>query len=234
MRAEVSPRAVGRAIGVLFILLLAAGVFAQGFVAERLIDFKNAGATAANVLGNPGLLRAGFAVFLVEMTCQVVIAALWYVLLRPVNKPIALSAAFIELTGAIVKTFARVFFIAPLWVLSNGNALTGFTLEQVQSTSLVLFRVGDEGAATALALFGFATLLNGYLIFRSGFLPNWLGVLAMVSGLCWLTFLYTPFGRGAFMITALFGLASSAAMIFWLLVKGVNAERWRAMRSATS
>lgn len=233
MRAEFSPKAVGRAIAVLFVVLLAAGVFAQAFVGERLINFSDAGATAANVLGNKDWLRAGYAVYLIEMTCQVTLAALWYVLLRPVNKSIALSAAFIELTGAIVKTFARVFFLAPLWVLANSETLHGFASDQVQSTALVLFRVGDDGAATAMAFFGFSTLLNGYLIFRSGFLPSWLGVLGMLSGLCWLTFLYPPLGRGVFMYTALYGLLSSLAMIAWLLFKGVNEGRWRELNAAT-
>ena len=80
MTSEISPRVVGRYLGALFLLLILAGVFAQGFVSERLINFGDAAATAANVLGNKGLLRAGFAVYLVEMACQIATAALWYVL----------------------------------------------------------------------------------------------------------------------------------------------------------
>jgi hypothetical protein len=226
MKVQTSPRAVGRVIGTLFLVLLLCGIFAQGFIFDRLINFADAEATAANVLGNLGLMRAGFAVFVIEMTCQVAMAALWYVLLRPVNKSVALSAAFIDLCGAIVKTSARVFFLAPVWILTNGTALTGWSTAQVHSMGLALFRIGDEGAATAMAFFGFAGILKGYLVLRSGFLPAWLGVLEMVSGLGWLTFLYPAFGRSAFMYTAMVSLLSSLIMIVWLLVKGVDAERW--------
>ena len=223
-----SPRTIGRSLGLLFLLVIVCGVFAQGFVSERLINFGDAGATANNILAHKGLFQIGFAVYLIEMASQVATAALWYVLLRPVSRPIALAAAFIELAGAIVKTFARVFFIAPLWVLGGGpTVLHSFTPEQVQSIALILLRTNDVGAATAMALFGFSTFLNGYLILKSTFMPRWLGVLGMIAGLCWLLYLYPPLGRAAFAITAPYGLLVSVAMILWLMIRGIDEAKWK-------
>jgi hypothetical protein len=225
-----SPRRVARILGLLFLLVIVCGVFAQGFVADRLIDFRDAAATANNILAHKVLFTFGFTIYLIEMTCQIATAALWYVLLRPVSRPIALSAAFIELAGAIIKTFARVFFIAPLWVLGGGSTtLHSFAPEQVQSIALIMLRANDTGAATAMALFGFSTLLNGYLIFKSTFLPRWLGVMGMIAGLCWLLYLYPPLGRAAFGITAIYGLLVSVVMILWLVIRGVDEEKWRTL-----
>ena len=227
-----SPRRVARILALLFLLVIVCGVFAQGVVSDRLVDFRDPAATANNILAHKGLFTFGFTIYLIEMASQIATAALWYVLLRPVSRPIALSAAFIELAGAIVKTFARVFFIAPLWVLNGGPAvLHGFTPEQVQSLALTMLRANDTGAATAMALFGFSTLLNGYLIFKSTFLPRWLGVMGMIAGFCWLLYLYPPLGRAAFGITAIYGLLVSVAMILWLLIRGVDEEKWLKRRT---
>ncbi len=218
--------------GLFFLLTILGGIFAQGFVSERLINFGDAAATANNILTHRGLFQLGFTVYLIEMACQITTATLFYLLLRPVNNSVALVAVFLELSGCIIKTFARVFFIMPLFVLGGASALSSFTTPQLQSIALLLLKVNDQGAALALAFFGIATLLNGSLIFRSQFLPKWLGVLSMLSGLGWLTFLYPPLGYRAFPFIALVGLAGAAAMIFWLLVFGVNEDKWKARAAA--
>src|SRR6266850_2630326 len=154
-----SPRFLARLTGLFFLLTILAGTFAQGFVSERLIDFSDAAATATNILAHRGLFQLGFTVYLIEMACQIATAALFYVLLRPVSKSVALSAAFLELTGCVIKSFARVFFIVPLFVLGGTNSsapggvsvLSGFTTQQLQGLALLLLKVNDQGAAMALA-----------------------------------------------------------------------------------
>lgn len=229
---EASPRTLARITGVFFLLTILTGIFAQGFVSEKLINFNDAAATANNILTHKGLFQLGFTVYLIEMACQIAMTALFYVLLRPVSKSVSLLSAFWGLTGCVIKTFARVFYIVPLFILGGAHSLSAFSAEQLQSVALVLLRVNDMGAGVALAFFGFATVLKGYLIMRSTFLPRWLGVLSLVSGLGWLTFLYPPLGYRAFPIVALLGLLGSAVSIFWLLVYGVDEERWKEQASA--
>lgn len=230
---QTSPRFLARITGVFFLLTIVAGIIAQGLISERIIVFSDAAATATNISTQRNLFELGFTIYLVEMACQVAVTALFYELLRPVSKSVSLLAAFWGLTGCVIKTFARVFYLAPLFVLDHATVLRGFSPEQLQALVLLLLRVNDQGAALALAFFGFATVVKGYLIFRSTFLPRWLGVLSIVSGFCWLTFLYPPLGYRTFPITAVFGLLSSAAMIVWLLVFGVNEQRWREMAAGT-
>ena len=235
-RITESPRVMARLAGVFFLLTILGGIVAQAFISQRLIDFTDAAATANNILSNKGLFTLGFTIYLIEMACQVTTATLLYQLLKPVNRTVALLALLLELTGIGIKTVARIFYIAPLFVLgaspSGGSAavssgLSGFTTAQLQSLALVLLKVNDSGAAVALAFFGFSTPLFGYLIYRSKFLPRWLGMLVMVAGLGWLTFLYPPLGYRVFMIIAPIGLLSALVKIAWLLIRGVDEDKWK-------
>ena len=225
-----SPRLLARFAGVFFLLTILGGIIAQGFISERLIDFGDAAATANNILANRGLFQTGFTIYLIEMACQVTTATLLYRLLRPVNRTLALLMLLFEFTGIVIKTFSRVFYITPLWVLDGAPG--SLDAGQLQFMSLLLLKVNDFGAAAALAFFGFSTLLMGYLVFRSTYLPRWLGVLGMIAGLGWLTFIYPPLGYRVFMFAALFGLLAAVAKIFWLIVFGVDEGKFRAVEAA--
>ncbi len=226
-----SPRLLARLAGVFFLLTIVGGIIAQGFISERLINFGDAAATANNILANKGLFQIGFTIYLIEMAFQLITGVLLYLLLKPVSPTLALLMLLFELTGIVIKTFARVFYITPMWVLDGTGALGGLETEHLHSISLVLLKANDFGAATALAFFGFSTLLMGYLIFRSTYLPRWLGVLGMIAGLGWLTFLYPPLGRSMFIFVALFALIGAAAKIFWLIVFGVDEDKFRAVEA---
>jgi hypothetical protein len=235
MFTQTSPRTLARLTGLFFLLTILGGIVAQAFISQRLVNFTDAAATANNILANKGLFTLGFTVYLIEMACQLTTATLLYRLLKPVNRTVALLALLLELTGIGIKTVARVFYVAPLFVLSGsttGSVLSGFSAEQLQSLALVLLKVNDQGAATALAFFGFSTPLFGYLIFRSKFLPRWLGALVMVAGLGWLTFLYPPLGYRAFMIIAPLGLLTAVVKILWLLIRGVDEYKWKEQAEA--
>jgi hypothetical protein len=231
---EMSPRLKARITGVLYLLTMVTGIFAQGFVSERLFVSGDAAATATNILTHKGLLQLAFAVYRIEMACQIAITALFYELLKPAGRSVSLVAAFLGLAGCFIKTFSRVFFIAPLLVLGGARYLSVFSAEQLQALALLLFKVNDRGAAMALVLFGLYALLTGYLIIKSTFLPRILGVLSVLGGLGWLTFLYPPLGYRLFPYVAGFGLLGALALIVWLLVFGVNEQRWKEQASAES
>ena len=226
--AEMSPRMKGRFAGAIYLLYVIAGIFAQAFVSERLVVFSDAAKTATNILANQSLYRLGFTVYLLEMAGQIATVVLFYQLLKPVSRTGAMLAAVFELTGCGIKIFSRLFYLVPLLVLSGGAAyLSAFNKEQLDSIALLLLRINDNGAAIALAFFGFSTVLQGWLVYRSGFLPRWLGVVAMIGGFGWLTFLSPPLGMRLFMYVAVYALLGLLAMIVWLLTVGVDNERWR-------
>jgi Domain of unknown function (DUF4386) len=231
---ESSLRLKARITGALYLLTILTGIFSAGYVSGKLVVNGDAAATAANILAHRGLFQLGFAVYLIEMACQIAITALFYELLKPAGRSVSLVAAFLGLTGCIIKTFSRVFFIAPLFILGGAHYLTVFSVEQLHALALLFLKVNDRGAGVALVFFGFYALLTGYLIIRSTFLPRILGVLSVLGGLGWLTFLYPPLGGRLFPFIAIFAILGAASLIFWLLVFGVNEQRWKEQASAAA
>jgi hypothetical protein len=231
--AEASPRSLARIAGVFYLLTILTGIFAQGFVSGRLVVDGDAAATANNILAHRDLFQLAFAIYLIEMACNVAITALFYGLLKPAGRSVSLLAAFLGLAGCAIKTFSRVFFIAPLFVLGGARYLSVFSAEQLQALALLFLKVNDQGAAIALVFFGFYALLTGYLIIRSTFLPRILGVLGILGGLGWVSFLYPPLAYRLFPYIAALGLLGAGAKILWLLVFGVNEQRWKEQASAT-
>lgn len=229
-----SPQVLAQGAGGLYLTVIVAGLLAQLFISGRLVAEGDAATTAGNILAQEGLFRLGFTLYLIEMASQIAQLTLFYLLLKPVSRGVALLALVLGLVGCTIKTLSRLFYIAPLLVLGDAGSLSGFSVAQLQALVLLLLRVNDQAAGMALPFFGLASLLNGTLIFRSNFLPRFLGVLSIAGGLGWLTYLYPALGAQLFPIVLSLGVVGAAAQIVWLLVKGVNAEQWhrRAAESA--
>jgi hypothetical protein len=226
--ADMSPRTKGRYAGAIYLLYVIAGVYAQTFISDRLVVFGDAARTTSNILANQSLYRLGFTIYLVEMAGQVATVVLFYQLLKPVSRTGAMLAAAFELIGCGIKIFSRLFYFAPLFVLGGGvSSLSVFNKEQLDAIVLLLLRINDNGAAIALAFFGFSTVLQGWLIYKSGFLPRWLGIIGIIGGFGWLTFLSPPLGMRVFTYVAVYALVGLLATIGWLLTVGVDDERWR-------
>jgi hypothetical protein len=229
---DMSPRMKARLAGLSYLVTIVAGLYAQGFIAERLFESGDAAATAANILNHQSQFRTGFAVYLVEMTAQVTMMALMYELLKPVSKGAALLSTAFGFIGCTIKIVSRLFYYAPILVLGGSPYLTVFSREQLNALALLLLKVNDQGAAIALIFFGFGTLLKAYLILRSTFWPRFLGVLSALGGVGWLTYLWPPLGAQLFFYVAAVGLLGAVATIAWLLIVGVHEERWTAQARA--
>ena len=224
---ETSPQVVGRIAALLYLTTIVAGIIAQMVIGGKIIVDGDATTTANNILAQKDLFQLGFTVYMIEMACQIAQMVLFYILLKPVNRNVALLALVFSLVGCTIKTLSRLFYIAPLLVLGGSHYLSVFNAEQIQALALLLLNVNDQTAGMALAFFGVSTFINGYLIFNSNFLPRVLGVLSMLGGLGWSTFLYPPLGNQLFMYILLIGLIGSLSQIVWLLARGVNVEQWQ-------
>ncbi len=101
--------------GAFYLLTILTGVFAQGFISDRLIASGDAAITATNILTHEPLFRLGFTVYLIEMASQITMTALFYELLKPVSRSVSLLSAVFSYIGCGIKTLSRLFYLAPYW-----------------------------------------------------------------------------------------------------------------------
>ncbi len=224
---ETSPKVKARLVGGLLLITILAGGFAQGFIGGSLIVSGDATATATNILAREPLYRLAFAIYLIEMACQITMTVLFYDLLKPVSKSASILAATFGLIGCTIKTLSRLFFFAPLLVLGGAHYLSVFDPKQLQALAFLFLRVNYTAETIAMVFFGLYALAKGYLVFRSTFLPRVLGVLSAVGGLGWLIYLYEPLALRLQSYIVGAGVIGSLVSVVWLLVYGVNEQRWK-------
>jgi len=229
--SEASPHFKARTAGVFYlmnILGFVPGVLVRG----RLVIYGDAAATATNILAHEPLFRLGFAFDLIAAACYIAVTALFYILFKPVNRSLSLLAACFSLVGCAIVALSCLFDLAPFVVLGSAQYLSVFKVEQLQALALMFLKLRVQAFNISLVFFGFYCLLIGYLIFRSTFLPRILGVLMAFAGLGWLTFLAPPLAKYLYPYILAPGLLGEGSLTLWLLVIGVNAQRWKEQANA--
>ena len=224
---ETSPTTRGRILAALYLLVIIGGITAQAFIADGLIVADDATKTAANIVANKSLYRLGFTIFMLEMAMQVGVSVMFYDLLKPVNRSVARLSMILGLTGCGIKTMARLFYYTPLILLGGASYLSAIAPAQLEALSLAFIKINNQGAAIGLVFFGFEGVLRGWLLFKSEFLPRFIGVLSMIGGIGWLTWVWPPLGSQTFMFVALFAIVGVFATTGWLFIRGVDDVKWR-------
>jgi hypothetical protein len=182
-----------RVAGLLYLVIFIVAPFAEFFVRQGLIVASDPSATAANIRASEGLFRAGFAADLGVFVVEVAQAALLYVLFRPVSNVLALVMAFGRLAQATILGLNLLNMYTGLQLLTGGGVLTTFDQAQVNALALVFLNAQSAGYEIGLVYFGLHLAVLGYLIYRSGFLPRWLGILTVSSALGYFANSFTLF-----------------------------------------
>jgi hypothetical protein len=228
---QTSPNFMARMVGVCYLVLLLSG-FDMFYVFGKVVVRGDAAATAANLRAHEGLFLAGFAVALLGVAAYLVVTALFYMLFEPVNRTLSLSVAFFSLTGCVIQAVALIFHLIPLVLLGDQPYLSAFTPDQLHALALVSLNSYGKAYNISLVFFAFQLLQIGYLTFHSTFLPRWLGVLVAL-GVGWLAFLYPPLALALYPYVMLSSVGE-VLLILWLLVRGVDEQRWREQASAAA
>ena len=235
---EVSPQVYARIGGVLYLIIIVIGFCGEFFVRDKLVVSGDVTATANNIMASESLWRISIAADLILLVCAVALTLILYLLLRPVNKNLALLAVFFNLVEFPIEAASKLWLFAALFLSGNADYLKAFEPHQLHALAKISLKLHDYGFGIDLVFFGFACLIYGYLLFRSGYFPRTLGVLMAIAGLSYLTNSFTLILAPAYAATVLpilaLALIGELSFCLWLIVKGVNVLKWekRAAESA--
>jgi hypothetical protein len=225
-----SPQVYARTGGALYLAIIVFGAFAEGFVMNKLVG-PDAATTAHNIMASRGLWSVAVAVDLIIPI--IAVAGVWisYVLLSPVSKNLILLDVFFTLVSLAVEAVSKLFLLLVLPILSTTGYLQAFEPRQLEILANLALESHDLIFNIALIFFGFACIVEGYLLYKSGYFPKFIGILMQLAGLCYLVSCFA-----ALFAPALSNLLTPAILLppligessycLWLLIKGVDVAKW--------
>lgn len=198
------------------------------YVPSALVVRGDAAATARNIMSSEWLFRGAI---ISHLVCEIVLACLallLYQLLKPVNKRYAVLMVVLVLLGIPIAVVNEVNHFAVLRLLSGADYLEPLTPIQLHAQVMLFLDLYDSGIIVAQVFWALWLLPQGYLIFRSGFLPGWLGILLIIGGGGYLVdvVLMVLFPNVNVRI-GVFTFIGELLLPLWLLFKGVNVDQWQ-------
>ena len=235
-REAVTVARYARVAGVAMLLSIVFGLLGEMILPDKIVVARDAAATAANIAAHPALFRLTFAAYLVEGLCDVALSVFFYILLRPVDRQLALLSAFFGIASMVLYAVGQSSFYSASLVLGDTAGMDAFSAAQRNGLAYLAIRISGTISWLFLCLYGIASMLRGYLIARSTYLPKLLGILFIIGGACFFlrsaTYLLAPQLSSPLLLLpmALAGIPTMA----WLLVRGIDATKVSAGRASRS
>lgn len=225
-----SIQTTARIAAILTLLMVILAPFSMLYIPTTLVVPDDAATTVNNIMTSQGLFRAGMVSDSIVFLIEVALTVLLYILIKPVSKSLSLIATYARLAMTVIQGANLLNHFIVLLLLSGAGYLTIFAPDQLQALVMLFLNAHESVVLIWGLFFGLHLLVFGYLVYRSGYLPKFLGIILLMVALC---YFIQDFGNMLFpQYKALFTSIGSLAFLeiafpLWLLTKGVNAEQWQ-------
>jgi len=191
--------------------------------------FVDATVTVNHIMAHESQFRIGFVISLFSVVFFLLAAWYLYVLLKPVNKNIALLFLVLNLGGFAIWCFSLLNLFAGLLLLSGADYLKVFQPDQLQALAILFVNLYKNGYIVAQIPYGFWLFPLGYLVFKSGFLPKILGILLIADGFGLLIYVFQRFLLPGYEVISypcmVVSFIAELSLTLWLLIKGVKDQK---------
>jgi hypothetical protein len=225
----ISNKNLARIAGLLYLIVIATGLFAEIFVRQAFKVSGDALTTANNIQTSEMLFRLGVVADIVNFICGLPCVLIIYFLFKRVNKfLLQLALIFVIIQTAIIAV-NLLNQTSPLLILGNNAYLKSFQPNQLATLSQLSLNIQVVGYAIGLVFFGFYCLLVGFVIFKSKMVPKFLGILYIISGIGYLINSFTMllskgFENPIFSYVAIPIFIGELSFSLWLLIKGIDSS----------
>ncbi|MDQ6471737.1 DUF4386 domain-containing protein [Flavobacterium sp. LHD-80] len=226
---ETNPQFYARIAGLLYLVIILTGLFAEAFVRNKLFVSGDAEATANNIIHADFLWRLGISADLIMQICDLPVMIILYYLFKPVSRKLALLNLSFNLIQTAVLVANKLNLLAALFFLGNGEYLKSFSPDQLHTLAYLSIKLHGYGFGVGLIFFGFVCLIEGYLIYKSGYFPKVLGVLMTIAGFCYLANSFASILAPELSSFALLFpcIIAEFGLTLYLIFKGVNLSIWK-------
>lgn len=218
-----------RLAGILYLIWIITGVFAMFYVPSQINMRGDAVTTAQNVLSNEFLFRTSIINDLVSSTIWVFLVLVLYRMFKQVNERQAKLLVAFVIVQIPVAFFMEAFNITSLMIF-KGEILKTFELSQRQDLAMLFLKINDYGVLTLEMFWGLWLFPLAILVYRSRFLPPFLGIWLIITGFFYLVLSFTGIMLPQYKdmvsnsVLALPAEIGEVAFMLWLLIKGVKTD----------
>jgi hypothetical protein len=228
-----------RFAGILYLIITVAAIVAHIYMPSELIVAGDATATAQNINNSTTFFRlGGIGSELIILLSEVILSIVLFVLLKPVNKVLSMLAAVSRLVMTTVHAFNLINYFFVIILLGGSSYLSVFNAEQINALSMLFLEAHGFGFTIGIAFLVIHVIILGYLIIKSGYFPKVLGYLFLAAGLGYLidSFGLLLFANYETTPTIIAIVISVSELVFplWLLIKGVNRDRYQERITSTN
>jgi hypothetical protein len=229
-----SPRARGRIAGAFYLAIFVAGEIYLTLIPNGGLLTNIDAESVDTMVSHPTAFWVGFPFLLLVVWLRLVLMLLFYELFKPVNKSMSLLAVYFNIVATTLQAAMAISLLLPLLLLGGERYLAAFTPDQLHALAIATMKLYGFIYYVALAFFGCYDFLIGYLIFKSTFIPRPIGVLMSIGSLGWFTFWVPPIAASLLPENVIAGAIGEGVVILWLLLMGVNSQRWIERDSAAA
>jgi hypothetical protein len=223
-----SNRKTARIAGLLYLIVVVAGIFSLLYVPSRISVPGDTAATVSNILAHQTLYGLGIVVGCIGFTAFLILPLVLYELLSPVAKNAAALMVAFAVVSAPISFISLVHKFDVLSLLTGADYAQAMSSAQLQAQIRLSLDAYRNGMLVSQIFWGLWLFPFGYLVFKSGFLPRILGILLMLGCVGYLitflgTVLYPGYADTAVAsYVSLPGSIGEIGICLWLLIVGVR------------